>query len=221
MIGQFTGSLTYKQTNCQQEIFVIQSLQSNLLGLPAIKALALISRLEATTLSESSIKQSYPNLFNGLGMLGGEYMIKLKPGTAPYALHTACRVPIPLYKKVEEELLQMQTIGVISPVDGSSPWCVGMVVVPKSSGSVRICVDLMHLNQSVLREYHPLPNVNDILAQLAGAKKFTKLDANCGFWQISLAKTSRLLTTFITPIGRFCFNKLPFGISCALRLFQK
>ena len=26
---------------------------------------------------------------------------------------------------------------------------------------------------------------------------------------------------FITPIGRFCFNKLPFGISCAPELFQK
>ena len=177
--------------------------------------------METTTLSESSIKQSYPNLFNGLGTLGGEYAIKLKPGAAPYALHTARRVPIPLRKKVEEELLRMQTIGVISPVDDPSPWCAGVVVVPKSSGSVRICVYLMHLNQSVLREYHPLPNVDDTLAQLTGAKKFTILDANCGFWQIPLTKTSRLLTTFITPIGRFCFIKLPFGISCAPELFQK
>ena len=221
VIGRFTGSLTYKQTNCQQEIFVVQGLQSNLLGLPAIKALALITRLETATLSESRVKQSYPNLFNGLGTLGGEYAIKLKPGAAPYALHTARRVPIPLHKKVEEELLRMQTLGVIPPVDDPSPWCAGMVVVPKLSGSVRICVDLTHLNQSVLREYHPLPNVDNTLAQLAGAKKFTKLDANCGFWQIPLAKTSQLLTTFITPIGRFCFNKLPFGISCAPELFQK
>ena len=94
-------------------------------------------------------------------------------------------------------------------------------MVPKSSGSVRICVDLTHLNQNVLREYHPLPNVDDTLAQLAGAKKFTKLDVNSGFWQIPLAKSSQLLTTFITPFGRFYFNKLPFGISCAPELFQK
>ena len=145
VIGQFTGSLTYKQANCQQEIFVVNGLQSNLLGLPAIKALGLITRLETTTLSESNVKQSYPSLFKGLGTLGGEYVIKLKQGAAPYALHTACRVPIPLRKKVEEELLRMQTIGVISPVDDPSPWCAGMVVVPKSSGSVRICVDLTHL----------------------------------------------------------------------------
>ena len=103
--------------------------------------------LQAVTLSDSYIKQSYLNLFKGLGNLGEEYTIKLKHAAVPYALHTARRVPIPLCKKVEEELLQMQTTGIISPVDDPSPWCAGMVVVPKSSGSVRICVDLTRLNQ--------------------------------------------------------------------------
>ena len=216
MIGQFTGCLTHKQIKCQQEIFVVKDLQKNLLGLPAIKALALIKRLQAVTLSDSYIKQSYLNLFKGLGTLGEECTIKLKHAAVPYALHTARRVSIPLRKKVEEKLLRMQTTGIISSVDDPSPWCAGMVVVPKSSGSVRICVDLTYLNQNVLREYHPLPNVDDTLAQLKVAKKFTKLDANSGFWQIPLAKTSQLLTAFITPFGRFYFNKLPFGISCAL-----
>ena len=50
---------------------------------------------------------------------------------------------------------------------------------------------------------------------------FSKLDANSGFWQIPLAKESRPLTTFITPFGRYCFNKLPFGISSAPELFQR
>ena len=84
-----------------------------------------------------------------------------------------------------------------------------------SIGAISICVDLKPLNESVLREVHPIPRVDDILAQIAGAKVFSKLDANSGFWQIPLAKKSRLLTTFITPFGRYCFNKLPFGISSA------
>ena len=50
---------------------------------------------------------------------------------------------------------------------------------------------------------------------------FTKLDANSGFWQIPLSEDSCLLTTFITPLGRFCFNKLPFGTSSAPELLQK
>jgi len=76
-------------------------------------------------------------------------------------------------------------------------------------------VDLKPLNKSVLRETHPLPGVDETLAQLTGATVMSKLDANSGFWQIPLAKESRELTTFIMPFGRYCFNKLPFGISSA------
>ena len=109
----------------------------------------------------------------------------------------------------------------ISKVTEPTEWCAGMVVVPKKSGKVRICVDLKPLNQSFLREVHPLPKVDDTLAQLSGAKVFSKLDANSGFWQIPLSQPSRLLTTFITPMGRYCFNKLPFGISSAPEHFQR
>ena len=58
-------------------------------------------------------------------------------------------------------------------------------------------------------------------AQPAGATIFTKLDANSGFWQIPLSPESHQLTTFITPFGRYHFNKLPFGISSAPELFQR
>ena len=92
---------------------------------------------------------------------------------------------------------------------------------PKKSGAVTICVDLKPLNESVLRAVHPIPTVDETLAHLSGATIFSKLDANSGFWQIPLAKESRLLTTFITPMGRYYFNKLPFGISSAPELFQK
>jgi len=96
-----------------------------------------------------------------------------------------------------------------------------MVAVSKKSGAIRICVNLKRLNQNVLREVHPLPKIDNTLAQLSGATIFSKLDANSGFWQIPLSAKSRLLTTFIMPFGHFCFNKLPFGISSGLEHFQK
>ena len=82
----------------------------------------------------------------------------------------------------------MESMGIISRVDEPTPWCVGMVVVQKKSGAVRICVDLKPLNTSILREIRPLPKVDDTLAQLTGAKVFTNLDANSGFWQIPSRK---------------------------------
>ena len=75
-------------------------------------------------------------------------------------------------------------------------------------------------NECVQRDFQPLPHVEDTLAQLTGAQVFTKLDANSSFWQISLASKSCMLTTFITPFGRYCFHKLPFEITSAPELFQ-
>ena len=82
-------------------------------------------------------------------------------------------------------------------------------------------MDLTKLNESILREYHPLPSVDHNLARLAGATVFNKLDANSGFWQIGLSPESTKLTTFITPFGRFCVNRLPFEMSLAPEHFQK
>ena len=60
-----------------------------------------------------------------------------------------------------------------------------------------------------------------ILLQLSGAVLFAKLDANSSFWQTYLSEDSGLLTTFITPFGRYAFNKLPFGISSAPEIYQR
>ena len=162
----------------------------------------------------------YPALFKGFGTFAQELEIKLKPNSQPFALYAPRNVLIPLRSKVKGELQRMENLRVISPVEEPTSWCAAMVVVPKESGAVRICVDLKPLNESVLREVHPMPKVDTTLAQLAWAKVFSKLDANSGFWQIPSAKQSRVLTTFINPYSWFCFNKLPFGISSAPEIFQ-
>ena len=90
----------------------------------------------------------------------------------------------------------MEKLGVTSQVDEPTLWCTGMVVVPKNNGPVCICVDLKALNTSVMREIHPIPRVDEILAQMNQAAYFTKLNANSSFWKIPLCAESRLLTTF-------------------------
>ena len=168
-----------------------------------------------------SPREEFPSLFQGLGKLEGDYKIELRDDAEPFSLSTPRRVAIPLLKSVQRELDRMEKMGVIAKVNQPTEWCSGMVVVPKANSKVRICVDLTRLNQSVKRERHPLPAVDQTLAQLAGAKVFTKLDANSGFWQIPLSPASALLTTFITHSGRYHFRRLPFGISSAPELFQR
>ena len=147
---------------------MVKGLQVNLLGLPAIRALHLAARLDDVDtvgdepplteppLTEPYIHTKFPKLFQGLGNLGDPFEIKLKPGATPFSLFTPRCVPLPL-REVAEELERMETMGVMSKVDVPTPWCAGMVVAPKKSGAIRICVDLKPLNQSVLREVHPPP----------------------------------------------------------------
>ena len=87
-----------------------------------------------------------------------------------------------------------------------------LVSVLKQSGKVRICVDLQPLNRAVKREVHPMSSVQMSLTKLNNAKV-----ANSEF----LDEESKLLATFITPFGRYAFNRLPFGISSAPEIFQR
>ena len=222
--GHFFCNLSYKDRESQQQIYVVDDLKSNLLGLPAIIALHLVTRTDSVqteTTENQSWLQRFPKVFSGLGNLSGDYNIQLRSDATPHAIFTPRHIPFPLRQQVADELNRMEKAGVISKVAQPTPWCAGMVVVPKKNGKVRICVDLKPLNRSVLREVHPLPKVDETLARLSGAKIFSKLDANSGFWQIPLSPSSRLLTTFIIPMGRYCFNKLPFGISSAPEHFQR
>ena len=204
-----------------QTVFVVQDLRSNLLGLAAIASLQLLQQVDATHTGVVDFWKQFPKVLQGLGTLGEEYQIQLKEGAVPYAIYTPRHVVIPLRSKVQEELKWMEIAGVISRVDEPTQWCAGMVTVPKRSGDVQICMDLKPLNKSMLREVHPMPKVDETLAQLPGAALFSKLDANSGFWQIPQAKESGSLTTFVTSFGRYHFNKLPFGISSTPELFQK
>ena len=218
--GQFTGVLMRGERDVRQDIFVVRGLCRNLLGRPAIEALQLAVRVGAIFDNTSPI-QLFPRMFRGLGRLEGEYEIKLKSDSKPFSISVPRRVAIPLMRRVRDELNRMERLGVIARVEVPTEWCAGMVVVLKPNGKIRICVDLTKLNHSVLRERHPLPAVEQTLAQLAGAQVFSKLDADSGFWQIPLAPDSALLTTFLTPFGRYCFHRLPFGISSAPEHFQR
>ena len=120
--------------------------------------------------------QNFPELFQGLGTLKDIYKIQIVPDTKPFALTTSRRVAVPLLPKVKAELERMEKLGVILIQklqflqNG-----MGMVVAPKPNDTVRICVDLTKLNQSVCRERYILPSVEQVLAQIGNAKVFFKI----------------------------------------------
>ena len=77
-VGQFVCDLTYTGRTVNQVIYVVRELKTNLLGLPTLRALNLIARVDSTKQYEEKIHLHYGDLFKGLGTLGPEYTIQLK-----------------------------------------------------------------------------------------------------------------------------------------------
>ena len=116
--GQLTGSLALGDREVQQDVYVVNKLLKPLLGQPAIKALKLLVRIGSVenTVSKNPI-QRFLQLFQGLGIMQGEYTIQLKEGAVPFTLATPRRVRIPLMQSVKSELENMGKLGVISRIE--------------------------------------------------------------------------------------------------------
>jgi len=116
----------------------IEKLKHNLLGLPAIKDLNLLVMVNQMSSNYAEAIHKFPSVFTGLGSLSGEFEIQLKSDAKPFALYTPRKVPYALRSKVKDELDRMEAMGVITKVENPTPWCAGMVVVPKKDGKVRM-----------------------------------------------------------------------------------
>ncbi|KAL1435105.1 hypothetical protein MTO96_011269 [Rhipicephalus appendiculatus] len=226
-VGYTDATVTWRNTEIQETVFIIKRLKEALLSRPAIEALGILQRsLElAETCTQATdvpdISASYPKLTSGLRFMKTECSIKVKNDAKPYAVTYPRRVPLPLLPLVKKELKRMDDMGVVQKIEHATEWCFPMVIARKKNNELRICVDYGQLNQQILRERVLMPRVDECLAKLAGATVFSRLDARAGYWQVPLAKDSREYTTFITPFGRFQFLRLPFGISPAPEFYQR
>ena len=54
---------------------------------------------------------------------------------------------------------------------------------------------------------------DDLLPDLCKARVFSVVDVKNGFWHVQLDDESSKLTTFATPLRRFCCLQMPFGIA--------
>ena len=83
----------------QQEVYVVKNLHRHLLSRPAIDALGLAVWVGAIFDRDTSPVQLFPQLFQELGKLEGEYEIKLKPDSKPFVISVPRRVTVPLMGK--------------------------------------------------------------------------------------------------------------------------
>ena len=100
-------------------------------------------------------------------MEGGPMKIHLVDEVTSYAIHKSRPIPYAWRQEVKETLDNIVSNGVIKPLeDEPSDWCHPMVIVPKSKGGLRICIDLKKLNDQVKRPIHPLTCPRKAVSQI-------------------------------------------------------
>ena len=65
-----------------------------------------------------------------------------------------------------------------------------------------------------------MPRVEDIFAKFGKAKLFTTLDLRSGYHHIALHKDAFKKTAFVTPLEKYEYLKVPFGLSQTHAYFQ-
>ena len=109
---------------------------------------------------------------------------------------------------------------IIERVVGPTTWASPVVVAPKPSGEIRLCVHMRRPNEAIIRERLRIPTVDEVLEELNGSTVFSKLGLRHGFHQVELHTDSTDITTFVTHDGLFRHERLRFGVDAAPEKYQ-
>ena len=185
-------------------------------------------------LTQDKVESTYADVFQGLGKFPGDpYKLRLKPDAVP-AKHRPRKVPVHLQDAFHEEVERLVKIDVLEKVTEPTEWVNSFVIVEKvidSSNahspnhsikkSIRLCIDPKDLNEAFEREPYYSRSIDELISMFAGAKVFTIVDMDKGYWQVVLHPESRKLTCMAFDIGRYQFKRLPMGSKVASDIFQR
>ena len=144
---------------------------------------------------------------------------KIPTGSAHPIKQPVRRLPVQMNEEISQQIEEMLQKDVIQT--SSSPWASGIVMVQKKDGTKRFCVDYRKLNDVTTKDAYPLPRIDDSLDQLAGAKWFSCLDLNSGYWQVEVDNADREKTTFASRRGLYEFKVMPFGLCNVSATFER
>jgi len=129
------------------------------------------------------------------------------------------RLPLAKREEAEQEVQRMLDHNIIEP--SQSAWSSPVVLVTKSDGSLRFCIDYRRLNSITRKDSYPLPRIQGSLEALGGAQCFSSRDLASGYWQVAVDPKDVEKTAFVTSNGLYQFKVMPFGLCNAPATFER
>ena len=94
-------------------------------------------------------------------------------------------------------------------------WISNVVLVKKSKGMWRMCINFIDLNKACPKDNYPIPKIDKLVDATAGHALLSFMDAFRGYHQILLCQEDQEKTTFITDYGLYYYRMMPFGLNNA------
>ena len=139
-----------------------------------------------------------------------EHTLKIHPGSKPVKQRLR-RFDKEKCRAISEEIAKLLVSGFIKEVYHPK-WLANPVLVRKKSLKWRMCVDYMGLNKVCPKDPFSLPCIDKVVDSTLGCETLCFLDAYSGYHQIAMKEFDQLATSFITPLGSFCYVTMMFGL---------
>jgi hypothetical protein len=214
-VGTVSLPVSYKDKQTSVQFEIVDLKQENIISGDIAEKIGLIQRKHniKEMSAQEELQRDFPELIKTTGTLPGEYSITIDEN-AKGVIHPARRLAAAIKPRAIEKLREMESNKYITSVSEPTEWVSSMVVSLRKD-KIRICIDPKDLNKVIKREHRPMKTIDDVIASIPDATVFSVIDAKSGFLQIRLDQKSSFLTTFNTPIGRYRWLRLPFGIKSA------
>ena len=223
LLGTISATITRHSLSVDAIFHVTKGNNGNLLSCATAEQLNLLQlnvNSNVTNLYDQIVCHEFPDLFDGIGKVKEKRIHLHIDQTVTPKQQPQRRIPFHVRKDVEKELERLERLDIIECIEGPTPWVSPIVMVPKKSGEIRICVDMREANKAISREKHLMPTLDELIVDLNGATVFSTLDLTSGYHQLELAPESRYITTFSTHLGLRRYKRLMFGINSASEIFQ-
>ena len=183
--------------------------------------------------------EKYDNIISkNSGDIGKMMLVEMEidTGNHPPIASKPYILPLKHYDWVQKEIETLERAGKIER--SISPWASPVVIVPKKSAPGkpprrRMCIDYRRINklQPEVTKANggkgcisliPLPKIDELYAKLKGYKVFSSQDLRSGYYHIGLKDSAKPKSAFVlSSLGKYQFNRVPFGLAQAPAYFQK